>query len=66
MLKKSRVPFRIKAMAIQKNMDLINGQIVEFFEWDKENSFNFFNPKLWAYFNSYDKTEKYIEKKEVV
>lgn len=62
MLKKSRFPFRIKAMAIRKQMDLIGGQIVEFFEWDKESSFSFFTPRLWAYFNSYDKTEKYEEK----
>lgn len=54
MLKKSKwIPFRIKAIAIYKTMDLINGQIVEYFEWDKGNSFNFYNPKLWAYFNSY-------------
>ncbi len=59
MLKKSKVPFQIEALAIRKTMDLINGQIVEYFEWDKENSFNFFTPKLWAYFNSYDKTENY-------
>lgn len=62
MLKKSRIPFKINALAIKKNMDLINGQIVEFFEWDKENSFSFFNPKTWAYFNSYDMTEKYETK----
>lgn len=53
MLKKSRIPFRIKAMAIRKNMDLVGGKIVEFFEWDKSNSFGFFNFRLWAYFNSY-------------
>lgn len=59
MLKKSKyVPFRIKAISIYKTMDLINGQIVEYFEWDKGNSFNFFNPQLWAYFNSY-----YVDKK---
>lgn len=53
MLKKSRIPFRINACAIKKCMDLINGQIVEFFEWDKSNSFHFYIPSLWAYFNSY-------------
>lgn len=63
MLKKSKwIPFKIRALAIHKTMDLINGQIVEFFEWDREFSFSFFNPKLWAYFNSYDQTEKYIQK----
>lgn len=54
MLKKSKwIPFRIKAISIYKTMDLVNGQIVEYFEYDKANSFSFFNYKLWAYFNSY-------------
>ena len=53
MLKKSKIPFRINACAIKKCMDLINGQIVEYFEWDRTNSFKFYNPSLWAYFNSY-------------
>ena len=54
MLKKSRIPFMIYALAIRKKMDLINGQIVEFFEWSKKESFRIFNANLWAYFNSYD------------
>lgn len=53
MLKKSKIPFCIRACAIKKCMDLIGGQICEYYEWDKNNSFRFFNPKLWAYFNSY-------------
>lgn len=58
MLKKSRIPFRINACAIRKCMDLINGQIVEFYEWDKSNSFHFFAPPCWAYFNSYQVKEQ--------
>ena len=54
MLKKSKIPFMIKACAIRKNMDLINGQIVQFFEWSHKETFRFFNANLWAYFNSYD------------
>lgn len=54
MLKKSRIPFMIYATAIRKRMDLINGQIVQFFEWSPKESFRFFNANLWAYFNSYD------------
>lgn len=54
MLKKSRIPFMVKACAIRKTMDLINGQIVQFFEWSKGESFRFFIANLWAYFNSYD------------
>lgn len=55
MLRKSRIPFYVHALAIKKNMDLINGQIVEFFEWDKSHSFRFFVADCWAYFNSFDK-----------
>ena len=44
----------VKACAIRKTMDLINGQIVQFFEWSKGESFRFFIANLWAYFNSYD------------
>lgn len=57
MLKKSRLPFFVRAIAIHKKMDLINGQIVEFFEYDKSNSFRFFVVNLWAYFNSWQKDE---------
>lgn len=52
MLKKSRIPFRINAKAIVKNVDLINGQIVDFYEWDKSNFFHFWSVPNWAYFNT--------------
>lgn len=58
MLKKSRIPFVINACAIRKCMDLVNGQIVEFFEWNQRESFKFFNVPLWAYFNSYKINKK--------
>lgn len=64
MLKKSRLPFYVYAMSIRKTMDLINGQIVEFFEWDKQNSFRFFVVNAWAYFNSYE-IEKNLPEKPV-
>lgn len=54
-LKKSRIPFCIRALAVYKTMDLVNGQFVEYYEWDKSSSFRFFIPKTWAYFNSFDK-----------
>ena len=57
MLKKSKIPFFVLAMAIKKSMDLINGQIVEFFEYDRGNSFRFFIANLWAYFDSFDKMD---------
>ena len=58
MLKKSKLPFYVYAMSIKKTMDLINGQIVEFFEWDKADSFRYFTPNAWAYFNSYEIDKK--------
>lgn len=61
MLKKSRIPFFVHAIAIRKTMDLINGQILEFFEWSKSESFRFFTPVTWAYFNSYDQKESLEE-----
>lgn len=57
MLKKSKIPFYIRARCIKKTMDLINGQILQFFEWDPKNDFKFFTPTTWAYFNSYDVEE---------
>ena len=65
MLKKSIIPFKIKACAIKKTMDLINGQIVQFFEWDTKNDFSFYIPKTWAYFNSYD-TERNLKQMEKI
>lgn len=53
-LKKSRIPFFVHAKAVYKTMDLVNGQFVEYYEWDKSNSFRFFIANTWAYFNSYD------------
>lgn len=53
-LKKSRIPFFVHANAVYKTMDLVNGQFVEYYEWDRHNSFRFFIPPTWAYFNSYD------------
>lgn len=55
MLKKSRIPFYVRAIAIVKVVDLINGQIVEYLEYDRANSFRFFIANCWAYFDSYDK-----------
>ena len=65
MLKKSKIPFKIKACAIKKTMDLINGQIVQFFEWDTKNDFSFYIPKTWAYFNSYD-TERNLKQMDKI
>lgn len=53
LLTKSKLPFFVLATAIRKTMQLINGQIVEFFEIDKGSCFRFFIVNKWAYFNSY-------------
>lgn len=53
MLQKSKLPFFVYALAIRKTMQLINGQIVQFFEVDKGSCFRFFVVDKWAYFNSY-------------
>lgn len=66
MLKKSRIPFFVKACAIRRNMDLVGGQIVEFFEWSPKESFKFFTPNLWAYFNSYDRNARLPDFKEIM
>ena len=54
LLKKSKLPFFIKALCIEKKTDLINGKIVEFFEENKKRSYRFFKPKCWAWFNSFE------------
>lgn len=58
MLKKSRIPFRINAKAIKKDVDLFNGQIVEYFEWDRMNFFHFWTVPNWAWFNTAQVEEK--------
>ena len=62
MLKPSRIPFRINAKAIKKNVDLINGQIIDFYEWDKANFFHFWSVPNWAYFNT-EQVEEMLPKK---
>lgn len=57
LLTKSKLPFFVLATAIRKTMQLINGQIVEFFEIDKSSCFRFFIVNKWAYFNSYQSEE---------
>lgn len=64
MLKKSRLPFCVHAIALDKKMELINGQIVEYFEINRSDSFRFYKPKTWAYFNSFQ-TDMKLKKREV-
>lgn len=54
MLKKSKwIPFRIIAYSIVKTVDLINGQIVAFYDWDHKNDFGFWTVPNWAWFNTH-------------
>lgn len=57
-------PFIVKATSLQKVMKLEGGQIVEYLEEDTENTFKFFVPRYWAYFNSWDKKMKLKEHEE--
>lgn len=62
MLQQSVIPFRINAKAIQKKVDLINGQIIDFYEWDKPNFFHFWSVPNWAYFNT-EQVDEVLPKK---
>lgn len=64
MLQKSKLPFFVYALAIRKTMQLINGQIVQFFEVDKGSCFRFFVVDKWAYFNSYQSKKLPKKKRE--
>lgn len=55
LLNKSKVPFMVYAQALHKIMKLEGGTIVSYLEETKADSFRFFLPVTWAYFNSYDK-----------
>lgn len=63
LLNRSKIPFMVYAQALSKVMKLEGGQIVSYLEEDKSNSFRYFIPPTWAYFNSYDQ-EKNLEKME--
>ena len=58
MLKKSIIPFRIVGKAIKKTVDLINGQIVDFYEYDPLKNIHFWTVPNWAYFNTAQVEEK--------
>lgn len=64
LLNKSKIPFFVNATSIRKTMQLINGQILQFFEIDKSNCFRFFVVDKWAYFNSYQ-SKKLPSKKHI-
>ena len=55
--------FHVNAIALKKVMKLEAGQIVQYLEEVKEESFNFFTPPSWAWFNSWDKKD-YLQELE--
>lgn len=57
-------PFKVDALALKKVMKLEGGQIVEYLEEVKEESFSFFTPPTWAWFNSWDRDEMTKELEE--
>lgn len=57
LIKPSFIPFNVVMKAIRKNVDIIDGKIVEIFEWSPRENERIFIPNTWAYFNSYEKDE---------
>lgn len=55
LLYKSKIPFYVRAQSLKQVMKLEGGQIVQYLEEEKSESFRFFTPPTWAYFNSWDK-----------
>lgn len=66
LLQRSRKPFYVDAIALQKVMKLEAGQIVQYLEELKEESFSFFIVPCWAYFNSWDKIDGLKEFEEKI
>lgn len=66
LLNKSKLPFMIYAQCIEKVTKLSggdSGDIVTYYEENKQNSFRFTMPPNWAYFNSFDRKMKLKEEK---
>lgn len=51
--------------AIRKKIDIIDGKIMEIYEWSPSENERIFMPDTWAYFNSYEKDEPLPEPKEI-
>ena len=64
LLNKSKIPFYVFAQAIKRVMKLEGGQIVDYLEEDKKESFRFFIPPTWAYFDSWEKRKDLKESKD--
>ena len=61
LLKPSFLPFYVTMKAIRKDIDIIDGKIVDYYYWSKSENMRFFIVNCWAYFNSYEKDEELPE-----
>lgn len=57
MLEKSRIPFLVNQLAIRKRVDIIGGQIIDFYQWSPTENRKFFIVNKWAYFNTHSPVE---------
>lgn len=64
LLYKSRIPFFVRAQALEKVMKLEGGQIAEYLEENRLYSFRFFVVNCWAWFNSFDRKMQLKEKEK--
>lgn len=66
LLYKSKIPFYVYAQSLKKVMKLEGGQIAEYLEEEKSESFRFFIVNCWAWFNSFDRKMKLEESEEKI
>ncbi len=65
LLKPSFIPFFVTMKAIRKKIDIIDGKIMEIYEWSPNENEKIFMPDTWAYFNSYEKDDPLPEPTEI-
>lgn len=65
LLEKSKLPFTVLCKAIDKKIDIIDGQIMDYYEWNRRNSFRFRTYKNWAFFNSWEKEDPLPEMENI-
>jgi hypothetical protein len=66
LLEKSMIPFMVKAKTILKKIDVVEGEILNFYYIPRFSTWRFFTPKCWAYFDTEEKDEPLPTKKNVM
>lgn len=66
LLEKSLIPFMVKAKTILKKIDVVEGEILNFYYIPKFSTWRFFTPNCWAYFDTEEKDEPLPNKKNVM